>query len=84
MHIHFKIRASTGGARAEEFTSQLYFDEAVNDQVLRQAPYNDKRGRRVMNHADFLFRRGGKELLVTPVKTAQAYKTNFAIGLQGS
>jgi protocatechuate 3,4-dioxygenase beta subunit len=27
VHIHFKVRTSTGG----EFTSQLYFDEAVTD-----------------------------------------------------
>jgi protocatechuate 3,4-dioxygenase beta subunit len=84
VHIHFKIRRAAQGARGEEFTSQLYFDESVNDQVLRQAPYNGKRGSRVLNDADFLFRRGGKQLLVTPAKTAQGYLAKFAIGLQGS
>jgi len=35
-----------------------------------------------MNDSDFLFRRGGKELLVTPVKNSDGYTTKFGIGLQ--
>jgi len=84
VHIHFKIRSAAQGARAQEFTSQLYFDESVNDQVFKQAPYNSKRGRRVMNDADFLFRRGGKELLLVSTKDAQGYTAKFDIGLQSS
>ena len=84
VHIHFKIRHTGQGARAQEFTSQLYFDESINDQVFRQAPYNSKRGRRVMNDADFLFRRGGKELLLTPTKNVQDYTAKFDIGLRSA
>jgi protocatechuate 3,4-dioxygenase beta subunit len=84
VHIHFKIRSTAQGARAQEFTSQLYFDESVNDQIFKQAPYNTKRGRRVMNDTDSLFRRGGRELLVTPAKNAQGYTVKFDIGLQSS
>ena len=84
VHIHFKIRGAVQGARAQEFTSQLYFDESVNDQIFKQAPYNSKRGRRVMNDSDSLFRRGGKELLLIPSKNAQGYTVKFDIGLQSS
>jgi protocatechuate 3,4-dioxygenase beta subunit len=84
VHIHFKIRAAAQGARAHEFTSQLYFDESVNDQIFKQAPYDSKRGRRVMNDADSLYRRGGKELLLAPGKDAQGYRVKFDIGLQSS
>jgi hypothetical protein len=35
-----------------------------------------------MNDADFLYRRGGKDLLLTPKKSAQGYVAKFAIGLQ--
>lgn len=84
VHIHFKIRSTPQGSRAHEFTSQLYFDESVNDQVFRQAPYSSQRRRRVMNDADFLYRRGGKELLLHPVKDVQGYTAKFAIGLQSS
>jgi protocatechuate 3,4-dioxygenase beta subunit len=82
VHIHFKIRSTAQGARAQEFTSQLYFDESVNDQIFKQAPYHSKRGRRVMNDTDSLFRRGGRELLVTPAKNTQGYTAKFNIGLQ--
>jgi protocatechuate 3,4-dioxygenase beta subunit len=84
VHIHFKIRSRGEGARADEFASQLYFNEAVNDQVFKQAPYHSKSGHRVMNDADFLFRRGGKDLLLTPLKSAQGYIAQFDIGLQTS
>ena len=82
VHIHFKIRSAAPGGRVHEFTSQLYFDESVNDRIFTQAPYNTQRGRRVLNDADFLFRRGGKELLLAPVRTADGYTTKFDIGLQ--
>ena len=84
VHIHFKIRSAPQGGRAQEFTSQLYFDESVNDQIFKQAPYNTKRGPRMMNDADFLFRRGGKELLLASTKDAQGYTAKFDVGLQSS
>jgi hypothetical protein len=37
VHIHFKVRTNAAGAY--EFPSQLFFDEALNDQVLAQPPY---------------------------------------------
>ena len=83
VHIHFKIRAAAAGARMHEFTSQLYFDEAVSDQVFKLSPYNGKRGRRVTNDVDFAYRQGGKELLLAPAKHAGGYAAKFDIGLQG-
>ena len=82
VHIHFKIRAQSGSNRTQEFTSQLYFDESVNEQVFKQQPYSAKSGRRVSNDADFIFKRGGKELLLVPVKSDQGYSAVFSIGLQ--
>ena len=84
VHIHFKIRGAAPGARAQEFTSQLYFDEAINDEVFKQAPYSGKQARRVMNDGDFLFRQSGKQLLLTPVKNSGGYTAKFDIGLQSS
>jgi hypothetical protein len=82
VHIHFKIRSAIQDARAHEFTSQLYFDESVNDQVFKQAPYDSKRGRRVMNESDFIFRRGGAQLMPTLSKGSIGYTAMFEIGLQ--
>lgn len=82
VHIHFKIRRAFQDGRALEFTSQLYFDESVSDRVFKEAPYNSQSGRRVLNESDTLFRRGGKELLLTPTRGFQGYTARFDIGLK--
>jgi len=82
VHIHFKIRSAAASARHQTFTSQLYFDEAVTDQIFKQSPYNGKDGRRTMNNGDSIFRRDGKELLLMPAKTSQGYSATFDIGLR--
>ena len=80
VHIHFKVRASTG-ARAAEFTSQLYFDDAVSDKVLAQAPYNTKSGSRTRNERDGIFGRGGRQLMLTVSEQGAGYESSFDIGL---
>jgi len=82
VHIHFKIRTDLSSRRAYEFTSQLYFDESITDQVLKQAPYNTRGQRRTTNDADFAFRRGGKQLIPAFTKEAQGYSATFDIGLR--
>ena len=39
VHIHFKIRTTTSSGASYEFTSQLFFDDTLTDQVFTQAPY---------------------------------------------
>jgi len=82
VHIHFKIRADGASRRVYEFTSQLYFDEAITEHVHKQAPYNSKGRRTTVNEADFIFRRGGKQLLLVPTKNSQGYAAKFDIGLK--
>jgi protocatechuate 3,4-dioxygenase beta subunit len=58
VHIHFKIRTPADAALADrrdqlyEFTSQLFFDEALNDRVYGQAPYSGKGRRDTTNERD--------------------------------
>ena len=52
VHIHFKIRSGNS-----EFTSQLFFNETLIDQVYAQAPY--KQGKYVRNSEDGIYRDGG-------------------------
>lgn len=84
VHIHFKIRTGPTSGRAQEFTSQLYFDESVTDQVHTEAPYNSKGRRGTTNDMDFIFRRGGKQLIPTLTKDSHGYAAKFDIGLQMS
>jgi protocatechuate 3,4-dioxygenase beta subunit len=82
VHIHFKIRSEPAARSRYEFTSQLYFDESITDQVHMSAPY-DSRGRRATrNNDDFLFRNGGKQLIPKLSKNGQGYEAIFDIGLR--
>jgi protocatechuate 3,4-dioxygenase beta subunit len=82
VHIHFKIRTSPIAGRSYEFTSQLYFDESVTDEVHAQAPYASKGRRSTPNDKDSLFREGGKQLMPVLTKNTQGYATKFEIALQ--
>jgi protocatechuate 3,4-dioxygenase beta subunit len=77
VHIHFKIRTAPG----QEFTSQIYFDEAVTDRVHALEPYARRGQRRLRNDGDGLYRHGGRQLTVTPVPSGPGYATTFAIAL---
>jgi len=82
VHIHFKIRNDPATRRAEEFVSQLYFDESITDQIHKQSPYNGKGYRTTTNDKDFGFRSGGKQLMPTLTKDVSGFAAKFDIGLQ--
>jgi len=82
VHIHFKIRNDPATRRAEEFVSQLYFDESITDQIHKQSPYNGKGYRTTTNDKDFGYRSGGKQLMPSLTKDANGYAAKFEIGLQ--
>jgi protocatechuate 3,4-dioxygenase beta subunit len=84
VHIHFKIRSHANAGAAYEFTSQLFFDDAITDQVYTQAPYNAKGQRTLRNSGDGIFNQGGQQLLLAPAKAGEGYSATFDIGLQMS
>ncbi|MFB2968673.1 intradiol ring-cleavage dioxygenase [Aerosakkonema sp. BLCC-F183] len=84
VHIHFKIRTPATSAQSHEFTSQLYFDDALTDRILKQAPYAGKGERTDKNAKDEIFVEGGEQLLLALTKTGQGYAATFDIGLQTS
>jgi protocatechuate 3,4-dioxygenase beta subunit len=80
VHIHYKIRTDPKSEIGHEFTSQLYFDEAVTDQVHAQAPYSQKGRRETTNDSDGIFRRGGNQLMLQLTKEAQGYVGTYKVG----
>lgn len=82
VHIHFKIRTDPATEPGREFTSQLYFDDSLTDQVHEQSPYAAKGRRTTTNTADGIFRRGGSQLMLNLVKDDQGYTGTFDIGIQ--
>lgn len=82
VHIHFKIRTNSADRQGSEFTSQLYFDDAITDRVHAQAPYAAKGQRTQKNDRDGIFGEGGEQLLLQLTKVAQGYEGKFNIGLE--
>ena len=77
VHIHFKVRPRPD----LDFTSQLYLDDALSDQVHSRAPYAQKGRRDTPNSRDSLFRSGGDQLLLNASPSGQGYAATFAIGM---
>jgi protocatechuate 3,4-dioxygenase beta subunit len=77
VHVHFKVRTQAGA----DFTSQVYFDDAVTDRIAAQAPYAGRSGRRQRNDDDGLFRSGGKQLLLPVTERDGGYAGTFALAL---
>lgn len=82
VHIHFKIRTNPTTELGHEFTSQLYFDDSLTDQVHAQPPYAARGHRTTTNATDGIFQRGGSQLMLKLVKDAQGYVGTLDIGLQ--
>ncbi len=83
VHIHFKVRTNTGDRR-NEFTSQLYFDDALTDRVHAAAPYAASIGQRTRNAQDGLFRTGGRALILDARQAADGYAGAFDVGLRAA
>ncbi|MDQ3930671.1 MAG: intradiol ring-cleavage dioxygenase [Chloroflexota bacterium] len=81
VHIHFKIRTKGADGGDYEFTSQLFFDENVNNAVYAQAPYSSKGQADVPNARDSIYRSGGDQLLLTPTESNGGYTATFNIAL---
>lgn len=84
VHIHFKIRTAPMARRSFAFTSQLYFDDELTDRVHTAQPYATAGPRTTRNQQDWIFQRGGAQLLLAPIPTTDGYSATFTIGLRFS
>lgn len=81
VHIHFTVRDSPESQRGYEFTSQLYFDDALTDRVLTEGPYAEQGPRDVTNSEDGIYQGGGDELLLDLTENGRGYAATFDIAL---
>ena len=81
VHIHFKIRTEVSPGSVYEFTSQLYFDDELSDQVFAKAPYAARGAHSTRNSNDGIFRRTGDNLMLDLSPNGEGYKATFGIGL---
>lgn len=75
VHIHFKVAPD----EATVFTSQLFFDDALSQQVFTQSPY-DSKGTvpDTLNSTDNIYQ---ELLLVETIASGDGYAATFAIGI---
>jgi protocatechuate 3,4-dioxygenase beta subunit len=84
VHVHFKVRTFAGGSKTYEFTSQIFFDDAVTDAVYKQAPYSSRPSRDTRNQSDMVYtsnNNSGALLLAALTPTSAGYAAAFAVGL---
>jgi protocatechuate 3,4-dioxygenase beta subunit len=84
VHIHFKIRSENGAQKAFEFTSQLFFEDALSDRVYAGEPYATKGRRNQGNDTDGIFRNGGDQLLLAVSEKDGAYSAVFDVAIDPS
>lgn len=84
VHIHFKVRTQLANGKVKTFTSQLYFDDHITDQVF-QAPIYAKHGERhPRNDRDGIFgwHDSGQQLLLKPsLQKDGSYQASYSIGV---
>ena len=81
-HIHFKIRTDPGAEAGAEFTSQLFFDDALSDEVHAQPPYAARGAAgRPRNVDDAIFRDSGDQLTLDVRENSDGYEATFEIGI---
>jgi len=82
VHIHFKIRTEPGASSGFEFTSQLFFDDALSTSVFSGGVYASKGTQDVKNANDGIYGQSQGMTLLDVVKDGDGYKTTFAIAIQ--
>jgi protocatechuate 3,4-dioxygenase beta subunit len=79
VHIHVKIR-TTAPSGAYEFTTQLFFDEALTDSIHALPPYAAHGARDMTNARDRIFQSGDKAVLDL-AKRGDGYAATYDIAL---
>jgi len=82
VHIHLKIRTAPHTSQSFELTTQMYFQDALSDRIFADPPYAEKGARVGRNQDDRIFRRGGEQLLLSPMPAANGFRATFSVGLQ--
>jgi len=91
IHIHDKVRNFTESDNSLEWTSQLYFNNSINDQIHKQNPYNHHGPPQTTNEEDMIYSgastdgmvqtNSGEKLMVNITKQGEYYLGTFDIVL---
>jgi protocatechuate 3,4-dioxygenase beta subunit len=81
IHIHVRIRTFDGSQITYDFTSQLFFDDAISDAVLSQPPYDTRGTRNTTNANDTIYR--AATLMAVTSDGDGGYSGSFDVALDG-
>ena len=83
VHIHARFRLfDASGSATYDFVTQIFFDDAVADQIYARAPYNTRGTRTTRNTNDNIYGTDGASLLVPLTADASGgYVGAFTCGL---
>jgi len=91
IHIHDKVRTFNGSETTLEWTSQLYFNNSINQQIHKQAPYSNHGPPQTANEEDIVYSQGsadglvqrdsGERLIINLTKDESTYVGTFNIVL---
>lgn len=77
VHIHLKVRTEDG----YDFTSQVFFDDTLTDEVFAQAPYSSRGERFLRNEDDGIFEESGGQMMLAVEPTDSGYASSFNVAL---
>lgn len=86
IHVHVKARRFSGGVGAtREFTTQIFFDEALNDAVMALPPYDRRGTRRTRNADDGIFAEATRLIAAATMDSGPARRVRAlaVLGLEG-
>jgi hypothetical protein len=79
IHIHFKVRAS-----GLEFTSQMFFTDEQNAEVMKRSPYSSRGNPDTSDSTDNIYGSDGAKLLLQPQSDGSGGCTaEFSVGVGG-
>lgn len=80
IHIHFRVRAFNGAATVYDFTSQIYFDDALSTQIIAANPLY-VHGSRTFNANDGIY--SAATQMTTSADGTGGYTGTFDVALNG-
>ncbi|MCW5874141.1 MAG: intradiol ring-cleavage dioxygenase [Anaerolineales bacterium] len=81
VHIHFKIRNYPPADSGFDFTSQVFFEDSLSEQIYASQTDYAKAGSFLRNSQDGIYGQSGGQTLLTLTPQAEGYSTTFDIGL---
>jgi protocatechuate 3,4-dioxygenase beta subunit len=82
VHIHFKVRTDPASETGYEFTSQVFFDEELTNEIYAEAPYSDRGLPDTSNGNDMIYAGGGDQMILAAAPEGDGYRGTIDVGVQ--